>query len=261
MRYYQITVRLPNGSTQTFFVQATSEAEAQRRGRQFGVGDIEDSGAAVVTVDGVQDGLPENATVFNSQGQNIGSRAFNTGAFSQEGDSGQLRQDFLEQFLPDFTSAFVQGRQAVGRALPNIDITGGFGRSAANLLATPLTSLRNIQTAINQQRAPLELTGNPFQQAAQTFQNLVGMGRNPDNPFLSELQNPQLGVGTGVSRNPFAIEAEQLARGAARNRFGSLFANRFLPTSAQVLQDFQESEGFGRENTFLPFLQQRFGLG
>ena len=119
----------------------------------------------------------------------------------------------------------------------------------------------NIQTAINQQGAPLRLTGNPFQQAAQTFQNLVGMGRNPDNPFLSELQNPQLGVGTGVSRNPFAIEAEQLARGAARNRFGSLFANRFLPTSAQVLQDFQESEGFGRENTFLPFLQQRFGLG
>ena len=56
MRYYQITVRLPNGSTQTFFVQATSEEEAQRRGRQFGVGDIEDSGAAVVTVDGVQDG-------------------------------------------------------------------------------------------------------------------------------------------------------------------------------------------------------------
>lgn len=261
MRYYQITVRLPNGSTQTFFVQATSEAEAQRRGRQFGVGDVDDAGAAIVTVDGVQDGLPENATVFNSQGQNIGSRAFNTGAFGGQGDAGDIRQDFLDQFLPDFTSPFVQGRQAVGRALPNIDITGGFGRAAANLLATPLTSLRNIQTAINQERAPLELTGNPFQQAAQTFQNLVGMGRNPDNPFLSELQNPQLGVGTGVSRNPFAIEAEQLARGAARNRFGSLFANRFLPNQATVLRDFEESEGFGRENTFLPFLQQRFGLG
>jgi hypothetical protein len=260
MRYYQITVKLPNGNTQTFWVQATSEEEARQRGRQFGTNDVQDSGAAIVTVGTVQDNLPDDSTVFNTQGQNIGKARIDDNLMND--DSLGLRKNFIEEFLPDFTQAFTQGRQAVGRALPNIDIGTGFGRSAANLLANPLVTTRNIQTAMDLAPAPLELTGNPFQQAAQTFQNLISAAPadRAQNEFLSELQSPQLGQGTGVTQNPFAREAADLARAAARNRFGAIFANRFLPRTENILQQFEESPGFGTDASFLPFLQQRFGL-
>lgn len=179
-------------------------------------------------------------------------------------DTGE--QDFINQFLPDFTSPFTQFRSAFQNVIPNLNLRSGLGQSLASAAAAPSLASFYGQQALRPE-TPLgglqgTVTGNPFRQAANTFQSLLGAAQQGvnDNEFLNALISPTLRQGGGVTQNFGARQAAELARGAARDRFGGLFANAFVPQTNTLLREFEESPQFGDATGFLPYLQNRLGL-
>ena len=219
--------------------------------------------ASIAPVESVPDGTSEEFIIReNEQFSGIDEQ--------RKGDTldrTERFQQFQKQFLPDFMQPFTRARQAVGEAIPGLNIGGGFGRSIANVFANPLANLATIGTLTGGQAQPITFTGaSPFQQSRTAFQNLLNQQSIIDpisgrtvNPFLQDIQNPDVYPGTGVTQNKFAQEAAKLALGAARGQYGGL-GERFLPNINQLLQGFEESPGFGTEGGFLPYLQQRLGL-
>ena len=135
---------------------------------------------------------------------------------------------------------------------------GGFGSPTGGAMEgyTPQTYESFIQG-----------TPNIYQQAGTTFQNLINRagqgtaGLDSLNP-LSQFINPTPTEGLGLTQNRLAGQAAQLARAAARNRFGGLFAQHALPNTGALLRGYDESPGFGTEGGgFLPYLQRTLGLG
>tara|TARA_Y100000592_G_C5415182_1_gene290207 strand:- start:336 stop:1133 length:798 start_codon:yes stop_codon:yes gene_type:complete len=264
MRTYRVVIK-----GVTYYVNATSpeDAESKARRSRFGATMLPDDTATVT-----ESSIPEGVSDLNIINETTSPQLYGglgpappTGTVNPAPLDPADESSFFAQFLPDFTQPFTQARQAIGRALPNINISGGLGRSLANTLANPTISNFLARTALDQpERARLSFTGNPFAQSATTFSDLVSAARQPgsigDNEFLRNLVNPVATEGQGVSRNQFAQQAANLARSAARDRYGSLFANAFVPQTSAVLQQFEESPQFGTDAGFLPFLQQRFGL-
>lgn len=261
MRTYRVVIK-----GVTYFVNATSAQEAEtilRRSRFSD--DILPAEKATVTESSIPAGDTSNLNVINETTSPQLYGGLGPAPASVTGNLIEDETSFFSQFLPDFTQPFTQARQAIGRALPNINIAGGLGRSFANTLANPTITNFLARTALDQpERARLNFTGDPFAQSAATFSDLVAASRQPgsigNNEFLQNLVNPVATEGRGVSTNEFARQAANLARSAARDRYGSLFANSFVPQTASVLQQFEESPQFGTDAGFLPFLQQRFGL-
>ena len=264
MRTYKVVIK-----GVTYYVDATSPANAisiltsSRFGPNIDVTTEEANITEADTPEGVGD-----LNVINqaTSPQLYGAKGPSVSGGSGLNPSGEINLDaFIQDYLPDFTQPFTQARQAIGRALPSMDITGGLGRSFANALANPLITNFLARTAIDQpESARLEFTGNPYAQSAQTFRDLLTASQTPqpvgeENPFLQDLISPTITEGRGVSNNQFAQQAANLARSAARNRYGALFANAFAPRSDTVLQQFEESPGFGADASFLPFLHHSFG--
>ena len=220
--------------------------------------------ASIAPVQTVPDGTPEEFIIRENE-------QF-SGKIDEERkgdllDRPERFQKFQQEFLPDFMQPFTRARQAVGEAIPGLNIGGGFGRSIANVFANPLANLATIGTLTGGQAQPITFTGaSPFQQARTAFQDLLNQQSIIDpisgitaNPFLQDIQNPDVYPGFGVTQNKFAQEAAQLARSAARGQYGGL-GEKFLPNINQLLQGFEESPGFGTEGGFLPYLQRRLGL-
>ena len=264
MKTFEITI----GGVK-YYVRANNATEAEnilRNSQNATV--VQDKPATSKEVDEVPEGVgfgrninPTTAPNFyGTEGPLPQFSGFETGE-----DLSETR--FLEEFLPDFTSPFTQFRSAFQNVLPNINIRSGIGQSLASTAAAPSLASFYAQQAMRPETplGGLQATvgTNPFRQAANTFQNLLGAARqgvSRNNDFLNALISPTLQPGRGVSQNFGARQAAELARGAARDRFGSLFANAFVPQTNTLLREFEESPQFGDATGFLPFLQQRLGL-
>ena len=184
----------------------------------------------------------------------------------------------VSDFLPE---AFLGGAPAYGRALSNLGIgglQGGVGNYLQALRNPALTSFLGM-TAATDPAAPeyaqyfgdaaagLQLD-NPFQTfvernlgqrmnqvAGAAFQNLLGRGGNANlAPGLA-----------GSFINPTNIQefqgAANLGLGALRGRIGSLAAGILAPDANALYNQFAQSAAAQEQNAFLPFLNQRLGLG
>ena len=261
MRFYPITIRTPQGTTQTFFVRAGSEAEARSEaerlyGGQLGTGENQ---TQIVTIGEPQNEIPtatasRGAVGIMEPGGDVTRLGADIGGLPEEsirGESGMFQRAFNELF-PNVPTAFnrtIRGQfaaplQAVG------DVASALGRGFSGSVG----ALRNVgpenvySTARNLFSELMPLSRNPEQPADLALRNLV----NPET-FVDDTGRFQLGAG--------AQQAFNLARAGAADRLGRFTAGRLVPGNFTQIQDeFAGSDLLPQQGGYLRFLQQRFGL-
>ena len=261
MRFYPITIRTPQGTTQTFFVRAGSEAEARSEaerlyGGQLGTGENQ---TQIVTIGEPQNEIPtgtagRGAVGIMEPGGDVTRLGADIGGLPEEsirGESGMFQRAFNELF-PNVPTAFnrtIRGQfaaplQAVG------DVASALGRGFSGSVG----ALRNVgpenvySTARNLFSELIPLSRNPEQPADLALRNLV----NPET-FVDDTGRFQLGAG--------AQQAFNLARAGAADRLGRFTAGRLVPGNFTQIQDeFAGSDLLPQQGGYLQFLQQRFGL-
>ena len=261
MRFYPITIRTPQGTTQTFFVRAGSEAEARSEaerlyGGQLGTGENQ---TQIVTIGEPQNEIPtgtagRGAVGIMEPGGDVTRLGADIGGLPEEsirGESGMFQRAFNELF-PNVPTAFnrtIRGQfaaplQAVG------DVASALGRGFSGSVG----ALRNVgpenvySTARNLFSELIPLSRNPEQPADLALRNLV----NPET-FVDDTGRFQLGAG--------AQQAFNLARAGAADRLGRFTAGRLVPGNFTQIQDeFAGSDLLPQQGGYLQFLQNRFGL-
>ena len=261
MRFYPITIRTPQGTTQTFFVRAGSEAEARSEaerlyGGQLGTGENQ---TQIVSIGDPQDEIPTGTAGrgpvgIMDPGGDVTRLGADIGGIPEEGirgESGMFQRAFNELF-PNVPTAFnrtIRGQffnplQAVG------DVASALGRGFAGSVG----ALRNVGPE------------NVYSTARNLFSELIPLSRNPELPAdaaLRNLVNPEVfvddkgrfGLGAG------AQQAFNLARAGAADRLGRFTAGRLVPGDFSQIQDeFAGSDLLPQQGGYLQFLQNRFGL-
>lgn len=130
----------------------------------------------------------------------------------------------------------------------------------------PTQAVFGAQTALGGGGGP---NPNAFQEFAQQTQGNVGVqARNAFQELLNQLRGGGLtGEGSGRLQPWLAPETSQqeadvsnLAREAASGKYGPFFAQRFLPSSQRLLEEFQAGPTGQQTTDLLPFLRKAFGL-
>ena len=150
---------------------------------------------------------------------------------------------FLQRQYEPALASFL-GQQAVNAPQIEIDPTTG---QPMNFEPNPF---RNFVSA--------NLGGSGFNRSALgSFQDLLGASRAGGTPN-------SLGLGSAFA-NPANERQAQLAAnlglGALRGSIGSLAASQLAPNASQLFNQFAMSGQAANQNAFLPFLNERLGLG
>ena len=278
MRFYPITIRTPQGTTQTFFVRAGSEAEARAEaerlyGGQLGTGENQ---TQIVTI-----GEPQNEIPTGTPGRGA------VGIMEPGGDVTRFNPNLagmnLEPSADEFFDTSIRGeggtfQRAFDELFPNIATPFRAGIRASTF--SPLKAIGDVGNIL--QNRPLEGLGgavgalrnigpqNTARVASDLFQQLISAANNPDTMArpdigFQSLVNPTFSG--GAFREDGAVGARRafdLARAAAANTLGAFTANQLLPSGNagfnRLTSEFSASDMLPEQGGYLRFLQQRFGL-
>jgi hypothetical protein len=262
MRFYPITIRTPQGTTQTFFVRAGSEAEARAEaqrmyGGQLGTGENQ---TQIVTIGDPQDEIPtgqagRGAVGIMEPGGDVTRLGADIGGIPEEsirGESGMFQRAFNELF-PNVPTAF--GRTIRGQFFSPLLAVGDVASALGRGFGGSIGALRNVGPE------------NVYSTARNLFSELVPLSRDPNQGQFSEdirnLVNPQVTVDDAgrFTLGAGAQQAFNLARAGAADRLGRFTAGRLVPGNFNQIQDeFAASNLLPQQGGYLQFLQNRFGL-